>query len=214
MGHTLKITNTKKFHCLSAIHILKGHPVFYLETLDNHILIWNMRCRTGGQWVIFTLSLAGLLPRLSNWTTALSLFLTGSWFFLKFLFYFLPHLAACRILAPWQGIKLLCLHWEHGVQWLNTGPPGKSLLILLHNIVILALCYPCLGMGILYPSKVPWVSPCHLLPGLPDAFIWWERLGARSTQREGRTGSEGRCVSGIPPVSLHLCKLVFHVSEP
>ena len=39
MGHILKITNTKKFHCLPEIHILTGHPVFYLETLDNHILI-------------------------------------------------------------------------------------------------------------------------------------------------------------------------------
>ena len=66
MGHILKITNTKKFHYLSEIQSLTGHPVFYLETLDNHILIWNMRCRTGGQWVLFTFSSAGLLPRLRN----------------------------------------------------------------------------------------------------------------------------------------------------
>lgn len=40
---------------------------------------------------------------------------------------------ACRIWFPYQGTNAGSLHWEHGV--IPTGPPGKSLKILLKNAV-------------------------------------------------------------------------------
>lgn len=68
---TSKLTNKRSLGILN-LH-LTGHPLFYLATLDNHILGWNVRPRMG-EWrtQLHSCSSAGFLPRLSNWTTALS----------------------------------------------------------------------------------------------------------------------------------------------
>ena len=48
----------------------------------------------------------------------------------SFFFFFLPHHAACRILAPQPGWNLHWLQWKHGA--LTTGPPGKLKMVLLY----------------------------------------------------------------------------------
>ena len=46
-------------------------------------------------------------------------------------FFFLSHCTTCGILVPWPGIEPVPLQQKCRV--LTTGPPGKSLMILLHS---------------------------------------------------------------------------------